>query len=363
MGAIQMQYDGLELGYELGFRNYNTPAAGSWPGVKNALAVSFWLFGPLFILEICIKLVIFRSRFFRSLWNLLDVGITLLWVAEATALDILFMNPSIFRSLRLLRVLRCVKLIKFMKKLDALYLMVSALQSSVPFLGWAIVVLFILQTLTAFVINLILQNWYFGASQFPIDERRILFGYFGTFARALLTTFEMAMANWPVPARLLVENVSEWFIVLCLFHKLFMGFAVIGVINAVFNQETFRVASTDDITMVRRKQHGVNMLRKKLKKLFSFADADNDGLVDFNEFQHVLAEEEVKLWLSSMEYDASDPHLLFRLLDADKSGYIGVDEFIKGMTHLRGQARAMDLLAMMNMQHEISQAIELLNQP
>merc|ERR1719401_1784443 len=101
----------------------------------------------------------------------------------------------------------------------------------------------------------------------------------------------MAMGNWPVAARLLVENVSEWFVVLCLFHKLTMGFAVIGVINAIFTQETFRVAATDDVTMVRRKQKGINMLRRKLKKLFQQADTDCDGRIYKHEFVNVLKDE------------------------------------------------------------------------
>merc|ERR1739848_399971 len=118
-------------------------------------------------------------------------------------------DPSTFRALRLLRVLRCIKLMRFVERLDALYLMISALRSSMGVLGWAIVLLLIMQTLTAFVINNCLQIWYFPHIEFPIGERKKLFAYFGTFSRALLTTFEMAMGNWPVAARLLVENVSK----------------------------------------------------------------------------------------------------------------------------------------------------------
>ena len=38
---------------------------------------------------------------------------------------------------------------------------------------------------------------------------------------------------------------------LCILHKLVIGFAVVGVINGVFIQETFKVASSDNQIMMR----------------------------------------------------------------------------------------------------------------
>merc|ERR1719218_333567 len=68
-----------------------------------------------------------------------------------------------------------------------------------------------------------------------------LYEYFGTFTRCLLSMFELTLANWPPVTRLLAEEVSEWFMLLCVAHKITVGFAVIGVINGVILQETFKV--------------------------------------------------------------------------------------------------------------------------
>merc|ERR1711987_41602 len=66
-----------------------------------------------------------------------------------------------------------------------------------------------------------------------------LFLYFGTFTRCLLSMFEITLGNWPPVARLLSENVTEWFTLVNVLHKLTIGFALVGVLNGVILQETF----------------------------------------------------------------------------------------------------------------------------
>jgi hypothetical protein len=239
-------------------------------------------------------------------------------------------------------------MIRIIRQLECLYFMVEALTASLRVLGWASLLLFAFQILTAFVINELLFSFYF--YQDGLDEQKKLevFKYFGSFARSLLTTFEMAIGNWPVPARVLFENVNEWWILFFLIHKLFVGFAVLGVVNAVFVQETFQVASTDDLVMVLKKQRHMETTRKKLENLFSAADTNVDAKVSRDEFRNLLAHDEVKVWLASMDYFPSDPEALFDMLDNDGSGQISAVEFLTGMVKLRGYARAMDLVCLMD---------------
>lgn len=44
------------------------------------------------------------------------------------------------------------------------------------------------------------------------DKFELVYTYFGTFSRSLLTMFEITLANWPPVCRALTENVTEpWF--------------------------------------------------------------------------------------------------------------------------------------------------------
>jgi len=84
----------------------------------------------------------------------------------------------------------------------------------------------------------ILQATYFDeikASDLTEEELKKhheIYEYFGTCTRCMLSMFEITLGNWPPIARLLSEEVSEWFTLVCLAHKLTIGFAVIGVITS-----------------------------------------------------------------------------------------------------------------------------------
>jgi len=160
--------------------------------------------------------------------------------------------------------------------------------------------------------------------------------------------FELTLANWPPVTRLLAEEVSEWFMVFCLIHKLTLGFAVIGVINGVILQETFKVASTDDMIMVRQKQRASGMLKTKMKLLFETIDHSGDGHLDFDEFCIILQYPEIKLWLASMDIETDDIHTLFRLCDADGDGTVTADELITRIPRIKGTARSIDLLKILD---------------
>merc|ERR1719215_223071 len=80
-----------------------------------------------------------------------------------------------------------------------------------------------------------------------------IFGYYGTFLRSTLTMFEVTLANWAPACRMLVDNISEWYILYFLVYRCVVGFAVLNVINAVFIQQTMSVASKDQELMIMRK--------------------------------------------------------------------------------------------------------------
>merc|ERR1719453_1631728 len=100
-----------------------------------------------------------------------------------------------------------------------------------------------------------------------MKDRHAVYTYFGNFSRAFFSMFEITLANWPPTSRLLAENVSAWFFLMGVLHKLFFGFAVVGVINGVFMQETFKAASMDDSLMVRQKERAAKLHKQKMMML------------------------------------------------------------------------------------------------
>merc|ERR1712190_220532 len=116
----------------------------------------------------------------------------------------------------------------------------------------------------------------------------------------MLTMFEITLGNWPPACRVVTENVTEWFMLFALFHKLTVGFAVVGVINGVFMQETFRAAATNDRIMIMQKTRAATAHCNKMRKLFQQADTSGDGYLNLEEFKKVLQDASVRVWLASM---------------------------------------------------------------
>jgi hypothetical protein len=191
-----------------------------------------------------------------------------------------------------------------------------------------------------------------------VEERRKVFEYWGSFSRAVLTTFEITLADFPEPCRMLSESVNEWFAVFFVVHKLTIGFAVIGVINGVFIQETFKVATTDDQLMIRQRERMVKTHARKMGRLFQAADESGDGLLDVAEFQATMKEPEVQTWMASMDLDVADAGMVFELVDADGDGRLTAEELISGVSRLMGDARNLDLMILMREQKEIMRLLE-----
>ncbi|CAJ1389767.1 unnamed protein product [Effrenium voratum] len=136
-----------------------------------------------------------------------------------------------------------------------------------------------------------------------------------------------------------------------------MGFAVVGVINGVLMQETFKVAHMDDTVMVREKQRAIRAHVQKMSLLFEEADTSGDGRVDLAEFKRILDDHEVKVWLAAMDVDVSDVDELFSMLDDGADGRLSAEELVAGISKLQGVAKAMDLRKVIRKHEEMNQSL------
>jgi len=343
--AAEVQYNGIEVGVLLEYPGSHRHASDVWPGGTVVFEFLSWVFGFIFALEVILNLAVHRLVFFQHFWSWLDTILVGLWIIDRMGENLVSVNPSLLRLARLAKLARLIRLVRTIQGFDALYLMTTALTGSLAVLTWACALLFLLQMMLALLLNQVLQD-YFADVSIPLEQRQEIYEYFGSCSRALLSMFEITLANWPPVCRLLSENVSEWFTLFCLLHKLTIGFAVVGVINGVFMQETFKVAATDDVIMVRQKEKAVATHAKKMKQLFAHADQSGHGFLSLQEFQHVVMEPAVQTWLASMELDTGDADTLYRLID-DGDGRLSADELIAGVAKLKGAARSIDMAILM----------------
>mmetsp|Transcript_9919 Transcript_9919/g.18084 ORF Transcript_9919/g.18084 Transcript_9919/m.18084 type:complete len:594 (+) Transcript_9919:22-1803(+) len=372
--CFETQYQGLAVGKDLEYPGRVKSARDVWPGAKTTFNVLDWVFGLFFTAEMIVKIACWHHKYFydwknvdlaaakckplsalRGLqgWNWLDFSCVVIFFADKLMTSSA-VNPQLFRLLRLFRLWRLVRLLRFLETVDHLYIMTTAIASLGKVLAWAVLLLATMLLACDLMLVQILQVTYFDKvvasdlTEDQLDKHQKIYQYFGTCTRGMLSMFEITMGNWPPIARMLSEEVSEWFTLFCLIHKLTIGFAVIGVITGVILQETFKVAQTDDVIMLRNKKQASSMLRKKMKTLFQALDQDGDGKLEEKEFESIGDYPEIECWLASLEIETDDLRTLFTLIDDNGNGYVTLDELIERMPRIKGTARGIDMLAMRN---------------
>lgn len=178
----------------------------------------------VFVVEIAMKLIVYRFGFFRSGWNVFDftiVAITLAPVGEGFA---------VLRSLRILRALRLVSVIPSMRKV------VGALLRAIPGMGSVLSLL-----LLVFYVAAVMSTKLFG-QDFP--------EWFGSIGASLYTLFQvMTLESWSMGiARPVMETHGyAWlffvtFILLTTFAVLNLFIAI--VVDAMSETEREEQAKT-----------------------------------------------------------------------------------------------------------------------
>ncbi|CAJ1444677.1 unnamed protein product [Effrenium voratum] len=341
--AFQTEYDGLNTGYNQGFDGLDLPANEIWPGAETAFVVSEYFFGILFTLEILTKIGCLYHHFFKDPWNLMDFAVVVVWLMETmTGSEDFPVQPMILRLFRLIKLTRVVRLVRILEKYDALYLMIASIRGSVAALAWSTILLLVVQTMLALVITTLLEA-YFLNDDWKGDKLEV-FKYYGTFSRALLTMFEITLANFIPVTRSMINNVSQAYFIFGMLHKFFIGLAVVMVITGVFIQETMKVAQTDNNIMLSQRERSNRLHTRKMKTLFAVADLDGSGRLELEEFERICQDESMKMWLSAMGLDVSDATAVFKLICEQLDGEnLSARELVNGVSRLKGPARNIDM--------------------
>jgi len=354
--ALQVQYRGIQDGFDLGYPSSTNSAEAAWPQAKESFEVMEWLFAFAFSLELFCKLCAKRSEFPKDHWNVLDFIIVLFWYVDTLGNATLPFPPMLLRLARLVRLLRLLRLVRKIQSFDSLYLMTTAIKGSFSALAWSTVLLFVVQMMIALFMNEMLEPFMLDEGS-PKESRLEVYTYYGTFSRSMVTMFELTLANWITPARVLSENVSEWYTIFSLTHQLVIGFAVVKVIMGVFMHETFKVAATDDAIMVSEKERAIKLHTAKMKLLFEAADEDGNGLLDREEFNKLLEDPAIRTWLSAMELDVSDAEVFYDLI-CDGKEELTAEELVRGVAKLKGGARSIDMIVCMRETEKLRELTE-----
>jgi hypothetical protein len=358
--ALSAQYTGIESGYRVHYPTYTMKAVDAWPLAADAFVILETFFAVIFTVELALRVAAHRFQNFYTIWFHLDVAIVVLaWCAFV--LDKMNVNLTVLRLLRIGKVLRVLRLFRSNALLEGLHVLTVSINSSMNMMLGALMVIVLMHVIAGLLIHQLVEPFLRDESQ-PIELRREVFDYYGTFWRCTITMFEISLANWAPSCRVLLNYVSESFGIFFLIYRCGIGFAVLTVVQAVFIQQTIQSAQRNEEFALWQKRKEQDKQLQALMKAFNNLDESGDGYVTWNEFMPILDAtndlgKEGRALMSLLGVDVKDAESLFKILAAGDDK-IDLHEFVTGMQNMNGMAKALDLVALQHSTRRIETKID-----
>merc|ERR1711879_647260 len=107
--------------------------------------------------------------------------------------------------------------------------------------------------------------------------------------------------GWHRWADVLIFEVNELFAVFWIVFIIGINFATMRIIAAIFLKQTMAVANLDDQRMAIAKTKEREIMAEKLLEIFTKADTSGDGLITWDEFHPMMADERIMACFETME--------------------------------------------------------------
>lgn len=353
--CIEAQYDGYNLGHRLiRPKTYTKTTFWTWSGAEDMFVILDLVFNVMFSIELLLRAYAHACESFRMAWMWFDTVIVGLGMVDMFSGGI-GIDPTMLRLVRVVRLIRLLKIFKAMSSFDSLFLLVKAIHASVQALLWSFLLLLLVQMGVALFLCQVLHSFISNEDN-DMEARDKVFAYFGTFYRAMMTMFEITLANWVPSCRTLVEEVNEIFFLFYMVYRCMFCFAVLKVIAAVFISETNRVLASDAELTLMKVQREKLVYTAQLKALLVAIDANHDKTITWPEMEVFLMDAGLSAWLATVGLDRSDFEKLFWLIEKD--GVCDVEKFVGMIGQLKGHAKTVDLLNLFKVVHKMDKKMD-----
>lgn len=290
-----------------------------------------WGLLTTFVIELTMKLYVFRRQFWYERWNVFDFFVitidTTFSLLEVLGLS--FLNVSMLRILRLSRLARATKVFRMFPELK---LMLAGLAGAVNAICWGTMLLFVALLVWAVLavqfihpLNVKVHddsNVYEGCARCPR-------AYESTFQACLtFTTQIVAGDSWGRETQPIIEKfpISIFF---------FMGVYVsvgLAIMNLILGVVVNMATEARDQLKAEAETEKLLMQDKSLNALMAMCrDMDDDGNdeLTFDEVREGFDNnEDFRTTLSDMDIGRDDLQIVWTILDSDRSGTVTSKEFV-----------------------------------
>jgi len=350
--AIQLQWQGWSNAYKLGLQHNDS----GWSDVEILFDALDVIFNLAYLVELVMRLYVFRCSFCKSYFNLLD-----LVIVASTCSDTFIIKPlqggeggainlsalRIMRFFRIFRMGRLSHLLHTMEHLQEMRILIQTLIVSVRSLLWSVVLIGGI-VMASSIVMAQLSNAFLFDESIGIERRQWMYRAFGTTGRSAYSIFVCTFSGtWTQYADPYVEEVGSAFALFFLPFVVFVNFAVMRVVAALFLKQTMRIADLESAQTENLKMKEKESMAASLEKIFKEGDTSKDGAISKDEFHQMLANEQVVICLAKLEIEVDEAVALFGVLCAD-DGEADYEEFINGALKMNGAAKTVDTLQILH---------------
>jgi len=343
---VEMELTGRQIGSLIGFLSEEAD-------FRTALEVCRVIndgFSIIFFLEMLVRMALERRNWPKELANwfdallavagMVDFFLTLSLPAEASTSQ----SVVLLRLMRVMKSLRAIRMVRSLHIFRGLRLLVKACQCFLPSLCWSMVLLGVLMSMGSLLMGNLLQD-YVQDDELSLEHRQWLWEHYGTSYRATYTLFEVTFSGaWPTRARRVLE-VNQGFSLFFFLYVTVVVFAVIRVISAIFLKDTLDAAQNDAEQLVMDKIAMKAKLVSRLEGMFKVMDGCGTGMITEERLAEIMENPKVAAYFQTLDLDVHEGKALFHLLD-NGDGEVTQDEFISGVLRCKGEARAIEQVAM-----------------
>jgi Ca2+-binding EF-hand superfamily protein len=226
---------------------------------------------------------------------------------------------------------------------EDMYILIVAFAMSLQSMAWLTVLIVLgLFLCSIFLTQVVGQDDGYRDLDFGRGSSEDLFGSVG---RSMYTLFElMTMENWNGIGRPLVMK-SGWFVVFFICFFMLFSFGLMNMVVGLVVEKTIAQSRDSKKNKEKAKQVEARNAIKDLRAVYLEIDGNGDGVLTLEEMEKSIDNPLIKKALERLGVPTEHITDLFDILDVDQSSQVDVEEFIEGMTKIKGQFRNRDFVA------------------
>jgi hypothetical protein len=240
------------------------------------------------------------------------------------------------------------------KQMPTLRIILGGLLHCWPsFIACVIVVLILFQVFGA--VALIVIDMYYKKTGMPQQPRNHTIELFE--ASVVTAWFEMSRHMFSDEALEHMEDLGGmrageletwwWQLFIVFFFYAFMvvsAWVIMNLVTAVILENAMKLAQASEAENALKEAAEAQMTLQKLKVVFTVIDTDGSGKISTCEFKEAFLIPEVKNLLVMLGIEELEALKVFEMLDEESFGEVEIEEFCEGLTKIKGEAQASDLL-------------------